>query len=248
MQESTSSLLKLAKGLAKESGKLLLKMQSKAKHKVEKLEGDFALDADYKSEIMILKRISDAYPEHSIVTEETGNYENGSEYTWVIDPLEGTLNYAHKLPLWGVNIGVMHKGRPIAGACYFPKLEEFFYGAKGKGAYMNGKKIKVNKDKELMKSFFAGKKAYFKQGMSHHLLRHLGCAALGLCYVACGRFGGVIKIRGNDPYGYVAPAVILREAGGKLTDIKGKPWNIKSKGAIASNGKLHGKLLREVKR
>ena len=230
--------------LAKESAQLLLRMQQKAKVVVEKEKGDFALDADIESEKHIMKRIREKYPEHDILTEETKHQHVKSDYLWVIDPLEGTLNYAHKIPVWAVNIGLFYKKEPFIGVVYAPVLKELFHAAKGKGSYLNGKKIFVNKDEDLLHSFYSvSQKQSCKLSLSHHLMRHFGCVGLDLAYVACGRFGARIKLRGNDPYGYGAGSVLVLEAGGKITDTKGQSWKLFSNGALASNGRLHGKVL-----
>ena len=247
MQEKHSDLLRFAIQLAKESAHLLERMHKKAKIVTYKKEGDFALDADVASENYILKKIREKYPDHDILTEESGHHHKDSDYLWVIDPLEGTLNYAHHLPLWGVNIGLMYKGQPFLGVLYAPVLKELFYALKGKGAYLNGKRIHVNNDTDIMKSFYS---VSFKQvgriSLSYRLLRALSAASIELAYVACGRFGARIKMGGIDPYGYATGSILVLEAGGKITDIKGDPWNLKSDGALASNGKLHDKLLKLI--
>ncbi len=245
MQEKQSSLLKFAITLAKESARILLKVQNKAKIVQYKgTGGDFALNADIASEQHVMKRIRQKYPHHDILTEETGHHHKDSDYLWIIDPLEGTLNYAHHLPIWAVNIGLFYKMKPYLGAIYAPETKELFYASKGKGAYLNGKRIHVNKDTNLMKSFFCGSvKQLCNVQISGHLLRALGCGGVELAYVACGRFGARILRHGNDPYGYGAGSIIVLEAGGKLTDCEGKQWNLRSDGAIASNGKIHEKLL-----
>ncbi len=244
MQEKQSSLLEFAIKLAKESAQLLQKMHAKAKIANYKQQGDFALDADIKSEQYIMKRIRQKYPQHDILTEETGHHHKDSDYLWIIDPLEGTLNYAHHLPIWAVNIGLFYKMKPYIGAIYAPETKELFYASKGKGAYLNGKRIHVNKDTDLLKSFFAGPSHHLLQiPLSKTLIRNMGCAGVELAYVACGRFTARIKLHGNDPYGYGAGSIIVLEAGGKLTDCEGKPWNLRSDGAIASNGKIHNKIL-----
>jgi myo-inositol-1(or 4)-monophosphatase len=245
MQEKQSSLLNFAIQLAKESAQILIRMQKKARIQMYKgTTGDFALDADVTSEKHIMKRIRQKYPGHDILTEETGHHHQDSDYLWIIDPLEGTLNYAHHLPIWAVNIGLFYKGQPYIGAVYAPILKEFFHAAKGKGAYMNGKKIRVNKDPNIMKSFYAvGTPFIGESPISKTLIRGIGCAGVELAYVACGRFGAKIKLRGNDPFGYGAGSILVLEAGGRITDMNGKQWTLKSNGALASNGKLHEKLL-----
>lgn len=244
-----SSFLKFAKEIAKEAGELLVKKQARAKLKVKKKAGDFALDADYLSEKLLISRITKRYPHHDILTEETGSYENHSDYKWVLDPLEGTLNYAHKIPFWAVNVGLLYKGKPVLGVCYAPIIDEMFYAAKGKGAFLNGKKIRVSQDSQIDKSFFTGSiRDISSLDISRHLLRALGCAGLSICYVGCGRMGAAIKFRGNDPYGYVATSIIVTEAGGKITTCDGKSWSYKSQGALVSNGKLHKKLVKMMKK
>ncbi len=243
MQEKQSDLLEFAMQLAKEAAKLLIKAQKKAKIVKYKEGGDFALDADYASEKYIMGKIRKKYPHHDILTEETGHHHKKSDYLWIIDPLEGTLNYSHHLPIWAVNIGLFYRGKPCLGVIYAPVLKEVFHASKGKGTYLNGKRIHVNNETNIMKSFFG---LSFSQQfpISRRLLRSLGCAGIELAYVACGRFGARIKLGGNDPYGYGAGSIIVTEAGGKITDMKGKPWNFKSNGALASNGKLHDNLLK----
>jgi len=244
-----SNYLKFAIKLAKESGNMLEKMQNKAKIKTYKgKEGDFALDADIKSEKYIMKAIKKKFPTHTILTEESGEHLKDSDYTWIIDPLEGTLNYAHKLPIWAVNIALWYKGQALLGVVYEPKLNELFYAEKGKGAYLNGKRIKVNKDKEVLKSFFTGNVKHFCElNISRHLLRYYGCAGVELAYVAAGRFTARVKLSGKDVFGNGAGTILITEAGGKITDPRGKKWNLDSNGIIASNGKMHDKIIKLIK-
>jgi myo-inositol-1(or 4)-monophosphatase len=245
MQEKQSDFLRFAIKLAKEAATILQKMHAKAKVTKYKGKGDFALDADIASENHIMKRIREKYPHHDILTEESGHHHKDSEYLWVIDPLEGTLNYAHHLPIWAVNIGLLHRGKPYVGVVYAPVLKELFYASKGKGAYLNGKKIHANNDENIMKSFFAVGVPHIQEiPISKMLIRGIGCAGIELAYVACGRFGAKIKLRGSDPYGYGAGSILVLESGGKITDMHGNPWHLRSDGALASNGKLHERLLK----
>lgn len=244
MQEKTSDYLDFAVKLAKDSARLLERMQSKARVKVDKGKGDFALDADIASEKLIVSAIRKKYPTHDILTEESKHQHCDSEYLWIIDPLEGTLNYAHKSPLWAVNVGLWKNGKPLLGVVYAPVLKELYTAVAGKGAFLNGKRIHVNKNDELLRTFIGGSVKHLAAlGISGHVLRSLGCCALELCWVASGKFGARVKLRGNDPYGYGASACVILEAGGMLTDTQGKQYTLRSDGAIASNGKLHEKLL-----
>jgi len=247
MQENTSEYLKFALKIAKESAALLERMQPRPKVKVNKGRGDFALNADLASEKLIVNAIRKKYPAHDILTEESKHHHMDSDYLWIIDPLEGTLNYAHKLPLWAVNIGLWKNGKPIVGVVYAPKLNELYTANSGKGAFLNGKKIHVNQEHDILRTFISGSiKHLAALGISGHVLRSLGCCGLELCWVASGRFGARVKLHGNDPYGYGACACIVAEAGGMLTDLYDKPYSLQSDGAIASNGKLHEKLLNLV--
>lgn len=247
MQEKPSDLLKFAITLAKESGAKLLKQQATARIAVRKKRGDFALDADIASEKRIISAINKTYPDHDILAEESGHQDTASDWLWIIDPLEGTLNYAHNLPLWAVNIGLFYQNKPYLGVVYAPKLGELFHAVTKQGAHLNGKKIRANNDTTLEKSYHALSSVVHTYPLSPHVQRIYGCCGLELCYVACGRLGSRIKVHGNDPYGYGAANAIINEAGGKLTDNAGKPWTLDSDGAIASNGKLHNKLLNLVK-
>ena len=244
MQEKQSDFLRLAVRLAKESASILKRMQPRAKIAVNKGAGDFALNADITSEKHIIAGIRKHFPHQDILAEESGHSHSTSDYLWVIDPLEGTLNYAHGLPLWAVNIGLFYKGEPLVGVIYAPVLNELFYASCGKGTFLNGKRIHVSHETDLVKSFFSGSVRHLASiNLPRNTLRALGCCGLELAYVACGRFGGRIKLRGNDPYGYGAAACIIKEADGMITDAIGKPWTLKSDGCLASNCVLHKKLI-----
>ncbi len=235
--------LEFAVKLAKESARILLKMQKNARIINDKGKGDFALDADIASEKYIIRSIKKKFPTHAILTEETGDMRGDSEYLWIIDPLEGTLNYSRKLPIWAVNIGLFKNGKPYLGVVYAPILNEMFVAEKGKGATLNGKKIQVSKEDNPLKTLHAISNVRSQLSISPHVQRDFGCCGIEMSYVACGRFGSRIKLHGSDPYGYGASSIIVLEAGGKLTDSHGKPWTLHSDGAITSNGKLHNRML-----
>lgn len=247
-RSNSSEYLSFAKQLAKESATILQRAQKRpkiVKHKGK--QGDYALEADYQSEQHILGRIKKTYPDHGILTEETGKHDADKDYLWIIDPLEGTLNYAHHLPYWAVNIALWHKKTPLVSVVHAPAINELFHAENGKGAHLNGKTITVTKNSKIMDGFYTGNVDHFcEMELSRKLLRYLGCAGLELAYVACGRFDARIKRRGNDPFGYGAGALLVTEAGGKITDMNGKPWKLNSDGALASNGAIHHKLLKLI--
>lgn len=244
MQEKPTELLKFALKLAKESGTILTRLQKKAKISHYKGKGDFCLDADMASEKHLMKSIQKKYPNHSILTEETGYHAHNAEYIWVVDPLEGTLNYAHHVPIWGVVIGLLHQNKPILGVAYFPELKELYHAVKGKGAYCNGKRIHVNNITDLEKSFIALGVVEFKHlELPRYIQRCYGCTGFELARIARGDLNAKLKMKGSDPYGWVGGSILVTEAGGKVTDLKGNNWHLLSQGAVASNGAIHQKLL-----
>jgi len=248
MPEKQSDFLKFAIKTAKEASKILARMRKRAKIVKYKGKGDFALDADYASEKHIMQRIRKKYPDHAILTEETGKHDKKSDYLWIIDPIDGTLNYAHDLPFYTISIALYKKDKPVVGVVYVPAFQELFYATKGKGAYLNGKKIRVGKAKTIDDAYISLNFAHYcKINWYKHGLRYLGCESLELCYVACGRYDAHVRLKGKDPFGYGAGSLIVLEAGGKITDCKGKKWNIHSNGILATNGKVHNKILKVTK-
>lgn len=245
MQDETSNFLEFAKSVAKESAKILIEARPNSKIAVQKDNCDYALDADLKSEQHILKRINEKYPQHSILTEESGFHDKNSQYLWVIDPLEGTLNYKNGLALWAVNIALFKENEPILGVIYAPDMDEMYTAERGKGSKLNGKKISVSGEEHIEKSFYAGSVKHLQElNLPSKILRALGCCGIELAYVACGKFGARIRTRGKDPYGYGAGSILVLEAGGKITDTKGQKWTLESEGVIASNSLLHEGILK----
>lgn len=243
--------LKFAVQTAKGAAKILMKKKGHAKVVTKKKIGDFALDADYAAEKYIIGKIKKKYPTHSILSEEVGEEMKKSKYLWVIDPLDGTLNYSHDLPIFSIAIALLKNGEPISSVVYAPMLNELFTAEKGKGAYLNGKKLRVNKDNSIKKCNLTGSAIQFcvlKKKVSRHFFRALGCSSIELGYIAAGRFSARLKARGSDPYGYAAGSLLITEAGGKITDMKGKKWHIDSDGILASNKHIHKTILNLYKR
>lgn len=217
--------------------------------------GDLVTEADRLAEAEVLKVLNRHLPDHQILAEESGALGNSkSRYLWAIDPLDGTTNYAHGLPLAATSVGLMIDGVPAVGAVYNPFSDELFRAAKGLGATRNRQPIQVSATAELSKSLLITGFAYDRRETSDnnyaefcyltHLtqgVRRLGCASMDLAGVACGRLDGYWE-RGIQPWDMAAGIVILEEAGGKVTAYDGSPLNISSGRILATNGLIHDSL------
>lgn len=263
-------ILKFAIKTVREAGKLILKETKKPLHVWEKSKDDLVTNADKKSEKFIIEKIKKNFPNHAILAEENSFAHPGhkekfynAEYIWIIDPLDGTTNFAHHLPLFAVSIGLFKRtnknpkksgfleGEVIAGVVYAPVLDELFYAEKGKGAFLNGKKIKVSNTKKLEKSFLVtGIPPERKEKNLPYViemikrsqaLRRLGAATLDICYVACGRFDGHWEF-GLHAWDVAAAALILQEAGGKVTNTKGGLLDLTAGDILATNGNIHNEM------
>jgi myo-inositol-1(or 4)-monophosphatase len=218
---------------------------------------DLVTIADTEAEKAAVSLIRKSCPDHDFLAEENKYPRRGSDFLWVIDPLDGTTNFACGLPLFCASVGLVRKNEVIAGAIYDVTRDELFYAQKGKGAFLNGKRIHVSgasnlKESLLITGFFYDrgrdmvetleqiKRFHFKNALG---IRRLGAAALDLCYVASGRSAGFWEFR-LHPWDFVAGKLIVEEAGGKVTDQRGKPVPLTEDGYIvASNAKIHKPML-----
>ena len=210
--------------------------------------------ADKKSEELIIGGILSRYPSHSILAEESGATQSGAAVKWIIDPLDGTTNFAHGYPFYCVSIAVEEKGEIVCGAVYDPVREEMFSAERGAGAYRNGERLKVsNVDRLSQALLITGFPYNFRERLdtvirqfgkflvASQAVRRGGSAALDLCYVASGRLDGFWELY-LQPWDTAAGHVILEEAGGRVTDFKGGPFSIYNKETLASNGLLHEEM------
>jgi myo-inositol-1(or 4)-monophosphatase len=252
--------------IAREAGALL--MQHFHQHlKIEyKGDADLVTAADRASEVLIRERIQQQWPTHDILGEEQGLSDQGSEYRWYVDPLDGTTNFAHGFPVFCVSIALEHhalehqaqerEGERIAAVIYDPTRDELFSAERGRGAQLNGEAIHVSKTAALKESLlatgFPSRKRhknpniyfYHQITLHSHGVRRAGSAALDLCNVAAGRFDGFWEFNLN-PWDTAAGVLIVEEAGGKVTRFDGAPFEIDSRETVASNGLIHEALLRE---
>ena len=252
-----TDMLEFAKLTAKQAGSILIQHFGKISS-IERKSTDIDLltIADTESEAFILEKINSAYPDHHIIAEESKLIEGCSDYRWVIDPLDGTTNFVHNLPIFAVSIGLQHKEKTILGVVYNPAAQKCFWAEKNSGAFLNDKPIYITStntlnnsllvtgfpyihDDRYEKSFALFKKLYGNtQG-----IRRLGAAALDFCFVAMGRFEGFWEF-GLQPWDVCAGALILEEAGGLVTDWDGSPMPFSGKRILATNGHIHTEMIK----
>lgn len=212
-------------------------------------------DADTRAEQVIVEAIRRVFPDHQILAEERGQAGSTSPYKWVIDPLDGTTNFAHGFPAYCVSIGVEYQGRCILGVVFDPTRQELFAAEAGGGAFLNGTPLRVSRasrlDAALLVTGFAYDIRESEQNNLDHFarfalraqgIRRTGTAALDLCYVAAGRFDGFWELK-LHPWDTAAGSVILLEAGGRLSDLSGGSFSIYGKELVASNGLVHEEML-----
>lgn len=221
---------------------------------------DPVTEVDKACEALIIKGIQKKFPGHAILGEETGAHEvAGSEHLWIIDPLDGTVNYSHGLPTFAVSIGIYHQGRPLIGVIHAPALGETFVAEKGKGAFCNGRRLRVSRQTDPLKSVLSSGFAYkarvdgenMREWMhmirNFQAIRRMGSAALDLAFTAAGRFDAFWEY-GLKPWDVAAGGLMITEAGGTLSNIAGKPYDMWKPGIVASNGRLHGKMVATLKK
>ena len=242
--------------IAREAGALLMEY-FRRRVKVEyKGDVDLVTEADRASEALITRRIRERWPKHNIMGEEGTRTEQGSEYRWYVDPLDGTTNFAHGFPVFCVSLALEHKEQRVGAAIFDPTREEMFTAEKGGGAFLNGQPIHVstvgNLAECLVATGFPSHKRhknpniffYHQITLKTHGVRRAGSAALDLCDVASGRFEGFWEFNLN-PWDTAAGVLIVEEAGGRVTRFDGQPFRIDSRETLATNGRVHEALLRE---
>jgi myo-inositol-1(or 4)-monophosphatase len=213
---------------------------------------------DKLSEEAIFRIIREQYPDHHILSEEAGEMSSESAYKWIIDPIDGTVNYAHGVPLCCVSIAVEKEGQMLMGAVYNPFLNELFFAEKGLGATLNNQKIAVSGNASLDSAFLITGFPYQWEDMDNDPIqvfsrfvkagspvRRLGSAAIDLCWVACGRFDGFWEHNLNA-WDAAAGYLIVEEAGGKVTDFNGDVYSPYQRRLLATNGLIHDALLDAV--
>ena len=246
---------KVALRAAKEAGAILREGLEQARTIEYKGDKNIVTDVDRRSEEAIAALVRRELPGHSLVSEEGTRLQGNSGYCWFVDPLDGTTNYAHGYPCFSVSIGVEKDGELVYGVVYDPTLEEVFTAERGEGAFLNGKRLRVSAVSRLSNSLLATGfppdvatadennlnhfENFIKQAQA---VRRPGSAALDLCYVAAGRFDGFWELRLNA-WDVAAGALLVTEAGGRVTDLRGQPFRLSKPQIVANNGLIHEEML-----
>jgi myo-inositol-1(or 4)-monophosphatase len=243
---------------AREAGAVLKQRVGHIKSLNYKGAFDIVTDVDKESERLVIATIREKFPDHQILGEESGAHISNSLKRWIIDPLDGTTNFAHGYPFFSVSIGFEDSGEMAFGVVYNPISDELFWAQKGKGAYLNDAKISVSSTDTVNTSLlctgfpadsktaqFANTKEFAKLTDLSHGVRRDGSAALDLSFVACGRLDGFWELK-LAPWDMAAGTLLVQEAGGKITNVSGGPFDLNGKHVVATNGKIHVELVREL--
>ncbi len=251
--------LRAARDAAFQAGKML-KQYSSAPAKIHyKGAVDLVTDFDNRAQDMIFKSLSNHFPEHDFLAEENLFEEKGSDFCWIIDPIDGTTNYAHNFPVFCVSIAMAFENEIKLGVIYDPMREEMFTAVKNNGAVLNNNRIHVSSVRELDKSLLATGFPYDLResrvnNFDHFLnfatrvqgIRRGGSAALDLCYVACGRFDGFWELK-LQPWDVAAGRVVVLEAGGHVSDFQNSDTGLSAEETLATNGLIHEQMVNILK-
>jgi myo-inositol-1(or 4)-monophosphatase len=246
--------LETAIEIAREAGALLATYFERRVAFELKGEFDLVTEADRASEKLVVERLRAHFPAHGIVAEEGGGHTSASEFRWYVDPLDGTTNFAHSFPLFNVTLALEQAGEMIVGVVFDPIRQEMFTAERGSGAYLNNRRIRVSKaarlDDALLCTGFPSRRRhlnlnihfYHQLAMATHGVRRTGSAAIDLAWVACGRLDGFWEF-GLNPWDMAAGRLLVTEAGGLVSDMKGETHGFQSPHLLADNGHLHGQLV-----
>src|SRR5687768_15355176 len=250
-------MINFALDTAREAGQILLEKFGRITTVTKKGDINLVTEADLASEHHIIERIKSYHPKHSILAEESGEaivIGGDTSWKWIIDPLDGTTNYAHGYPCFCVTLALEHDGEIVIGVTYDPTRNELFAAEKGHGASLNSKPIQVSSESKLSESLIVTGFPYdfkgvphFERSLKEFLLRSRGVrrdgsAAIDMAYVACGRFDGFWE-EGLNPWDVAAGKLLIEEAGGVVTYYDGSKFNIYHPPICASNGAIHSQML-----
>jgi myo-inositol-1(or 4)-monophosphatase len=250
-------MFSIAKEAAKEAGRFLKQNLGKVRDIQLKAgqEKNLVTEIDKRSEEIIIGIIKKHFPQHDILAEESGEKKNQiSDFKWIIDPLDGTTNFTHSFPVFCISIALEYKGEIILGVIYDPNLDELFTAEKGNGAFLNGKRMKVSKIESLNRSLLVTGFPYNITENPNHAIEHfvnflmhsqavrrMGSAAIDLAYVAAGRYEGFWEVA-LHPWDMAAGLILVKEAGGTITDFVGNPFSIYKQEMLATNGLIHKQM------
>jgi myo-inositol-1(or 4)-monophosphatase len=250
----------LTEEICKKAGEIILAWYSKENQMTSKSETDFVLSADLEAEKYILKAIQQNFPNDQIFSEEAGVLEGNGEYSWIVDPLDGTANFQAHIPYFCVSIAIMQHETIVMAFVYDPINHRMYSAEKSNGSFVNEEKMQVSKTNELKKFFVSystsnhkteaivdlGSKCFNKILHNCRAIRLQGSSILDLCNLANGTFDGLVKV-GANYWDFAAGCLIVEEAGGQVTDFEGNMWDTNSSNILASNGMLHKDLIFLIK-
>lgn len=254
-------MLNFAIQTAREAGQILLDKYGRKINISKKGDINLVTEADLASEKLIVERIKSYYPRHAILAEESGEaviVGGDANWKWIIDPLDGTTNFAHGYPCFCVTIALEHQGEIVIGVTFDPTRDEVFAAERGSGATLNGKKIRVSDTENLSDALIVTGFPYDfakRENFAHHLTQFLlnsrgvrrdGSAAIDMAYVACGRFDGFWE-EGLNPWDVAAGKLLIEEAGGRVSYYDDSPFSIYQPPILASNGLIHGEMMEVLK-
>jgi len=258
LSPSGRSALEVATEAAKQAGEILLAHFHGKKEVRDKGRGDLVTEVDVLSEKAIVKLLADEYPDYNVLAEESASSATVKGYTWLIDPLAGTNNYVFGIPFFCINIALVKDNDILLGITYDPLRDELFRAEKGNGAYLNDSPIHVSGKVSLEDSLLGFDPGYDKASGGELLravtglwpevfgLRAIGSASVALAYVACGHIDLYVR-RGVHPWDIASGLLLVREAGGRVSDWRGKPADFRSKEIVAANGTLQREFLGRLK-
>jgi myo-inositol-1(or 4)-monophosphatase len=254
-QAKKQKILQFVERLARAVGDKIARQADRHKKIAFKGEIDLVTQFDHDAQDMILRALRKAYPDFGILSEEDVREDTDRPVKWIVDPLDGTTNFAHGLPIWAISIALEVEGDVVAGVVYDPNRDEMFTSTKRRGAWLNHKRIYVSNTRKLGHSLLVTGFPYdIRRSRENNLLqfntfavraqavRRLGSAALDLCYTACGRFDGYWEMK-LSPWDQAAGSLILLEAGGRITDFQGKKFDIYGNEVLGTNGKIHRQMI-----
>lgn len=254
-------MLNFAIETAREAGQILLEKFGRKINISKKGDINLVTEADLASEKYIIEKIKSYYPKHAILAEESGDavlLEGENNYKWIIDPLDGTTNFAHGYPCFCVTIALERKGEIVVAVTFDPTRDEMFAAEKGKGATLNNKPIRVSETEKLSESLIVTGFPYNfkeKENFEKHLtdflrfsrgVRRDGSAAIDMAYVACGRFDGFWE-EGLNPWDVAAGVLLINESGGRVSYYDDSPYNIYSPPILGTNGLIHNEMVKILK-
>lgn len=250
---------KFIQDLAREAGDMVLKRFGKdgMHYMKSKHIFDVVTKADLRADKLITSRIKKKYPTHGIIAEESGVWNEGAEYIWVIDPIDGTLNFSKGIPIFGVMICLLHRGKVVLSVINMPATKEFFFAKANGGTFLNGKRVHCSKQSVLDESFgfgsarMRGRNAMFlgnviRQKKYNIQFSSFACMAANACYTAAGRRDWSVSLSGQV-WDFAPAYLMIKESGCTVTDTKGNPWKFGMREMVAANPRLHKELLKLTK-